>query len=131
MTITLMNFSSLVPVRAALVPISVVLRKIHEKFINVIVIKILLGSAVVVVVCAVYFETGRVSNGRLKINGTDDNDDGTTKKDFDDYHIDEFLVPGTSTSSLSSVPFILRRVESPTALIQPGARPVKFAAWRP
>jgi hypothetical protein len=36
---------------------------------------------------------------RLKINGTDDNDDGTTKKDFDDYHIDEFLVPGTLTGT--------------------------------
>ncbi|OQE15385.1 hypothetical protein PENFLA_c032G03887 [Penicillium flavigenum] len=39
---------------------------------------------------------------RLKINGVDDNDDGTTKKDFDDYHIDEFLVPGTSKGGFSA-----------------------------
>ncbi|KAJ6156188.1 hypothetical protein N7497_005073 [Penicillium chrysogenum] len=48
---------------------------------------------------------------RLKINGTDDNDDGTTKKDFDDYHIDEFLVPGTSKGGFSAY---LRGIEEDT-----------------
>jgi hypothetical protein len=48
---------------------------------------------------------------RLKINGADDNDDGTTKKDFDDYHIDEFLVPGTSKGGFSAY---LRGIEEDT-----------------
>ncbi|KAJ5428656.1 Heat shock protein DnaJ [Penicillium cf. griseofulvum] len=41
---------------------------------------------------------------RLKMNGADDDsNDGTAKtKDFDDYHVDEFLVPGTSKGGFSA-----------------------------
>lgn len=40
---------------------------------------------------------------RLKINGTDDDSiNGTAKKDLDDYHVDEFLVPGTSKGGFSA-----------------------------
>lgn len=40
---------------------------------------------------------------RLKINGADDDGiDGTAKKDLDDYHVDEFLVPGTSKGGFSA-----------------------------
>jgi hypothetical protein len=40
---------------------------------------------------------------RLKINGADDDSiDEPAKKDFDDYHIDEFLVPGTSKGGFSA-----------------------------
>lgn len=40
---------------------------------------------------------------RLKINGADDDSiDGTAKKDLDDYHVDEFLIPGTSKGGFSA-----------------------------
>lgn len=42
---------------------------------------------------------------RLKINGADDDsNEGTTKtrKDLDDYHVDEFLIPGTSKGGFSA-----------------------------
>ncbi|KAJ5407345.1 hypothetical protein N7465_008629 [Penicillium sp. CMV-2018d] len=40
---------------------------------------------------------------RLKINGADDDGiDGTAKKDLDDYHVDEFLMPGTSKGGFSA-----------------------------
>ncbi|QQK42048.1 Heat shock protein DnaJ, N-terminal [Penicillium digitatum] len=40
---------------------------------------------------------------RLKINGADDDSiDGTTKKDLDDYHVDEFLIPGTGKGGFSA-----------------------------
>lgn len=42
---------------------------------------------------------------RLKINGADDDsNDGTTKTrtDLDDYHVDEFLIPGTSKGGFSA-----------------------------
>lgn len=40
---------------------------------------------------------------RLKINGTDDDSiNGTTKKNLDDYHVDEFLIPGSSKGGFSA-----------------------------